>query len=73
MLGGFRALVLPLGLAQRMTLEGVVRCTGCGSWIMIRNLSCTTCKTITEKGDGHAETNQRGATMSAKETEKGDR
>lgn len=55
-----------------MSLEGVARCTNCGSWIMIRNLSCTTCKTLTEKGDGHAETNHRRATMSAIETEKGE-
>lgn len=56
-----------------MSFEGVARCSGCGAWIMIKNLSCSTCETKTEKGDGHAETNHRGATMSAKETEKGDR
>lgn len=57
-----------------MSLEGVGRCTSCGSWIMLKSLSCTTCEITTEKGISHAETNQRGADMvGAGETEKGDR
>lgn len=58
-----------------MSYEGVMRCRGCGRWIMIKTLSCSICEIHDnhEKGISHAETNQRGATvLGARETEKGE-
>jgi hypothetical protein len=57
-----------------MSEEGVVRCTGCGSWMLARLSPCPVCSKIiqTKKGVSNAESNQSGATMlAARETDKG--
>jgi hypothetical protein len=54
-------------------MEGVVRCKGCGMWLMATFRVCRTCKTkTTEKGNSDAESNQRRHTMlGARETSEG--
>jgi tRNA(Arg) A34 adenosine deaminase TadA len=57
-----------------MSVEGVVRCKGCGSWMLATLSPCPVCSKIiqTEKGVSNAESNQSGATMlGARETDKG--
>jgi len=56
-------------------MEGVVRCKGCGSWLMATFTDCDICSKIGydhRKGTANAELNQRGQNMlGAREASKG--
>jgi hypothetical protein len=49
--------------------EPITRCIYCGAWMLFTQESCLTCSKInhqTEKGNGYAESNQRGQIMVGK-------
>jgi hypothetical protein len=54
-------------------MEGIIRCTGCGQWLMASFINCQICNTkTTTKGNSNAESNHMGGIMlGARETEKG--